>query len=59
METNRGGVSDVEVPADLTLQKFISIMEETMEALNVAMEEVCLEVKEANPENKEDAINQK
>lgn len=30
-----------------------------MESLNVAMEEVCLEVKELNPENKEEAINQR
>lgn len=34
-------------------------MQETMESLNVAMEEVCLEVKELDPENKEDAINQR
>uniref|UniRef100_K3X0W0 Uncharacterized protein n=1 Tax=Globisporangium ultimum (strain ATCC 200006 / CBS 805.95 / DAOM BR144) TaxID=431595 RepID=K3X0W0_GLOUD len=54
-----GGFSDVEVPADLTLTKFIAIMQETMESLNVAMEEVCLEVKELDPENKEDAINQR
>jgi hypothetical protein len=54
-----GGFSDVEVPADLTLTKFIAIMQETMESLNIAMEEVCLEVKELDPENKEDAINQR
>lgn len=54
-----GGFSDVEVPEDLTLEKFVSIMHETMESLNVAMEEVCLEVKELNPDNKEDAINQR
>ncbi|GLE01922.1 hypothetical protein PINS_up010760 [Pythium insidiosum] len=54
-----GGFSDVEVPEDLTLEKFIAIMHETMESLNVAMEEVCLEVKELNPDNKEDAINQR
>lgn len=54
-----GGFSDAEVPEDLTLEKFIAIMRETMESLNVAMEEVCLEVKELNPENKEDAINQR
>jgi hypothetical protein len=54
-----GGFSDVEVPADLTLNKFIDIMQETMESLNVAMEEVCLEVKELDPENKEEAINQR
>lgn len=54
-----GGFSDVEVPAELTLTKFIEIMQETMESLNVAMEEVCLEVKELNPENKEEAINQR
>lgn len=54
-----GGFSDVEVPEDLTLQKFVNIMHETMESLNVAMEEVCLEVKELNPDNKEDAINQR
>ncbi|KAL3663035.1 hypothetical protein V7S43_011976 [Phytophthora oleae] len=54
-----GGFSDVEVPAELTLTKFIEIMQETMESLNVAMEEVCLEVKELNPDNKEEAINQR
>ncbi|CAI5741447.1 unnamed protein product [Peronospora destructor] len=54
-----GGFSDVEVPAELTLTKFIEIMQETMESLNVAMEEVCLEVKEFNPDNKEEAINQR
>ncbi|RLN52930.1 hypothetical protein BBJ28_00018707 [Nothophytophthora sp. Chile5] len=54
-----GGFSDVEVPAELTLVKFIEIMQETMESLNVAMEEVCLEVKELNPDNKEEAINQR
>ncbi|KAG6617327.1 Dehydrogenase/reductase SDR family member 13 [Phytophthora cinnamomi] len=54
-----GGFSDVEVPAELTLAKFIAIMQETMESLNVAMEEVCLEVKELNPDNKEEAINQR
>lgn len=54
-----GGVSDVEVPADLTLDKFVKVMEETMEALNVAMEMVCREVKELNPENKEEVINQR
>lgn len=54
-----GGFSDVEVPEDLTLEKFIAIMHETMESLNRAMEEVCLEVKELNPVNKEDAINQR
>ncbi|DAZ97069.1 TPA: hypothetical protein N0F65_001253 [Lagenidium giganteum] len=51
--------STVEVPADLTLNKFIMIMQETMESLNVAMEEVCLEVKEQNPEHKEEVINQR
>ncbi|KUF87669.1 Dehydrogenase/reductase SDR family member 13 [Phytophthora nicotianae] len=54
-----GGFSDVEVPSELTLTKFIEIMQETMESLNVAMEEVCLEVKELNPDNKEEAINQR
>jgi hypothetical protein len=56
-----GGVSDAEVPEDLTLDKFIAIMEETMEALNLAMEEVCLEVKEMDlkGESKEEVINQK
>jgi hypothetical protein len=54
-----GSVSDVEVPADLTLAKFIAIMQETMESLNVAMEEVCLEVKELDVGNKEEEINQR
>lgn len=54
-----GSVSDVEVPADLTLTKFIAIMQETMESLNVAMEEVCLEVKELDVGNKEEEINQR
>lgn len=54
-----GGFSDVEVPSDLSLEKFVAIMHETMESLNIAMEEVCLEVKELNPDNKEDAINQR
>lgn len=34
-------------------------MQETMESLNVAMEEVCLEVKELDSENKEEAINER
>ncbi|CAH0518905.1 unnamed protein product [Peronospora belbahrii] len=54
-----GSFSDVEVPDELTLTKFIEIMQETMESLNVAMEEVCFEVKELNPNNKEEAINQR
>lgn len=39
--------------------QFIAIMQETMESLNVAMEEVCLEVKELDSENKEEAINER
>ncbi|OQR99679.1 hypothetical protein ACHHYP_05088 [Achlya hypogyna] len=53
------GASDVEVPEDLTLEKFLIIMEETMESLNVAMEEVCQEVKLLDPEDKEEAINER
>lgn len=34
-------------------------MQETMESLNVAMEEVCLEVKELDSDNKEEAINER
>lgn len=30
-----------------------------MEALNVAMEQVCLQVKQLNPENPEEAINER
>lgn len=54
-----GGMSDVEIPESLTVEKFIEIMKETMESLNVAMEEVCLEVKELDPSNKEEEINQR
>ncbi|CAK4661944.1 hypothetical protein LEN26_001449 [Aphanomyces euteiches] len=53
------GSLDVEIPEDLTLEKFLSIMEETMESLNVAMEEVCQEVKLLDPVDKEEAINQR
>ncbi|RHY35426.1 hypothetical protein DYB32_000099 [Aphanomyces invadans] len=53
------GAVDVEVPEDLTLEKFLVIMEETMESLNVAMEEVCQEVKLLDPVDKEEAINQR
>ncbi|KAF0774710.1 hypothetical protein AaE_001588 [Aphanomyces astaci] len=53
------GAMDVEVPEDLTLDKFLFIMEETMESLNVAMEEVCQEVKLLDPVDKEEAINQR
>ncbi|KDO31363.1 hypothetical protein SPRG_03980 [Saprolegnia parasitica CBS 223.65] len=53
------GAADVEVPEDLTLEKFLIIMEETMESLNVAMEEVCQEVKLLDPEDKEEAINER
>ncbi|KAF0719018.1 Aste57867_1338 [Aphanomyces stellatus] len=56
--TGAGGM-DVEVPDDLTLVKFLMIMEETMESLNVAMEEVCQEVKLLDPVDKEEAINQR
>merc|ERR1719297_702969 len=35
----------MDVPDDLTVEKMIEIMEETMEAMNVAMEETCEEVK--------------
>lgn len=34
-------------------------MRETMESLNVAMEQVCLEVKQINPENLEEAIQER
>ena len=39
--------------------QFISIMEDSMESLNVAMEEICLEVSVLNPDNKEEEINQR
>lgn len=35
----------VEVPDDLTLEKVVEIMEETMEAMNVAMENTCAELR--------------
>ncbi|DBA05347.1 TPA: hypothetical protein N0F65_007509 [Lagenidium giganteum] len=51
-------VNRMAVPADLTLKKFIAIMQESAELLSAVMDEVCLEVKQQNPDNKEDAINQ-
>ncbi|DAZ97068.1 TPA: hypothetical protein N0F65_001252 [Lagenidium giganteum] len=64
-----GNYSDVEIPGDLTLSKVKSIfwwnmllvlvMEETMEALNVAMEQVCLEVAALCVDDKEEAIGER